>query len=188
MHLGDDYIGIKAWLVKHYGDASRIVNNTIASLSKKKKPNPTNKKDRYTFYSDIVIALLRLERLTNDKLVDNVLLNECLYSRSTLHILISLLPQADYTELKRELTRRDIDFNNPVGVLTFTCFKDFCTIERNAMEGTQPNPSHGIFQDYNSHVPWIITSMNSPPAPSSLHCVPRKGGRKFRKNGFAGLA
>ena len=114
MHLGVDYIGIKAWLVKHYGVASRIVNNTIAALSKKKKPNPTNKKDRYTFYSDIVIALLRLERLTNDKLVDNVLLNECLYSRSTLHILISLLPQTDYTELKRELTQRDIDFNNPV--------------------------------------------------------------------------
>ena len=88
MHLGDDYIGIKAWLVKHYGDASRIVNDTISSLSKKKKPNPTNRKDRYTFYSDIVIALLRLERLTNDKLVDNVLLKECLFSRSTLHILI----------------------------------------------------------------------------------------------------
>ena len=108
MRLGDDYIGIKAWLVKHYGDASRIVNDTIAALSKKIKPNPTSKKNRYTFYSDIVIAFLRLEYLTNDKLVDNVLLNECLYSRSTLHILISLLPQADYTELKRELTRRDI--------------------------------------------------------------------------------
>ena len=63
MHLGDDYIGIKAWLVKHYSDASRIVDDTIASLSKKKKPNPTNKKDRYTFYSDIDIALLRLERV-----------------------------------------------------------------------------------------------------------------------------
>ena len=65
----------KHGLVKHYGDASRIVNDTIAALSKKKKPNPTSKKDRYTFYSDIVIALLRLERLTNDKLIDNVLLS-----------------------------------------------------------------------------------------------------------------
>ena len=68
MHIGDDNTAIKAWLVKHYGDASRIVNDTIAAIAKKKKPNPTNKKDRYTFYSDIVIALLRLERLTNDKL------------------------------------------------------------------------------------------------------------------------
>ena len=63
MHLGDDYIGIKAWLVKHYGDASRIVNDTIAALSKKKNPNPNNNKDRYTFYSDIGVSLLRLERL-----------------------------------------------------------------------------------------------------------------------------
>ena len=61
MHLGDDYVGMK-WLVKHYGDASRIVNDTVAALSKKKKPNLTKKKDGYTFYSDIVIALLKLER------------------------------------------------------------------------------------------------------------------------------
>ena len=33
------------------------------------------------------------------------------------------------------MTRRDIDYNNPVGPLMFSCFKDFCTIERNAMEG-----------------------------------------------------
>ena len=101
MHLGDDYISIKAWLIKHYGDASRIVNDTIASLAKKKKPSSGNRKDRYTFYSEIVVALLRLERLTNDNLVDRKLLNDCLYSRSTLHILISLLPQSDYTDLKR---------------------------------------------------------------------------------------
>ena len=101
MHLGDDYISIKAWLIKHYGDASRIVNDTIAWLAKKKKPSSGNRKDRYTFYSEIVVALLRLERLTNDNLVDRKLLNDCLYSRSTLHILISLLPQSDYTDLKR---------------------------------------------------------------------------------------
>ena len=41
------------------------------------------------------------------------------------------------------MTRRDIDHNNPVGPLMFTCFKDFCMIERNAMEGglaDEPEP------------------------------------------------
>ena len=42
---------------------------------------------------------------------------------------------SDYTELKREMTRRDIDHSNPVGPLMFSCFKEFCVIERNAMEG-----------------------------------------------------
>ena len=52
-----------------------------------------------------------------------------------MQLLISLLPQADFTELKREMTRRDIDYNNPHGPLMLACFKDFCMIERNAMEG-----------------------------------------------------
>ena len=70
-------------------------------------------------------------------------MNNCLYSRSTLSLLISLLPQGDFIELKREMTRRDIDYNNPVGPLMFACFKDYCKIERNAMEGEiadEPKP------------------------------------------------
>ena len=110
-------------------DASRIVNDTITALAKKKKPSPGSAKDRYKFYSEIVVSILRLERLTKEKLIDTVQLNDCLHSRSTLHLL--------------EMTRRDIDHNNPVGPLMFTCFKDFCMIERNAMEGglaDEPEP------------------------------------------------
>ena len=131
----DDYVGLKSWLIEQYGDASRIVNNTINSLSRKKKPSPGNKRDRYNYYSEIVVSILRLARLTKESAIDNVQLNNCLYSRSTLQLLISLLPQADFTELKREMTRRDIDYNNPHGPLMLACFKDFCMIERNAMEG-----------------------------------------------------
>ena len=126
---------IKLWLIEHYGDASRIVNDTISALAKKKKPAPGSPRDRYKFYSEIVVSILRLERLTKEKLIDTKQLNDCLHSRSTLHLLISLLPPSDFVELKREMTRRDIDHSNPVGTLMFTCFKDFCVIERNAMEG-----------------------------------------------------
>ena len=138
-----DYAEIKTWLIDHYGDASRIVNDTITALAKKKKPSPGSTKDRYKFYSEIVVSILRLERLTKEKLINTVQLNDCLHSRSTLHLLISLLPTGDFTELKREMTRRDIDHNNPVGPLMFTCFKDFCMIERNTMEGglaDEPEP------------------------------------------------
>ena len=131
----DDYLALKSWLIEQYGDASRIVNDTINSLSKKRKPSPGNKTDRYKYYSEIVISILRLGRLTKKPAIDKSQLNNCLYFRSTLQLLISLLPQADFTELKREMTRRDIDYNNLFGPLMLACFKDFCTIERNAMEG-----------------------------------------------------
>ena len=104
-------------------------------LSRKKKPSTGNRHDRYNYFSDIVVSILRLERLTKESVFDNDQLNNCLYSRSTLQLLISLLPQSDFTELKREMTRRDIDYNNPAGALMFSCLKDFCTIERNTMEG-----------------------------------------------------
>ena len=54
---------IKSWLIEHYGDASRIVNNTINVLTKKKKPTPGSTKDRYKFYLEIAITVLGLERL-----------------------------------------------------------------------------------------------------------------------------
>ena len=78
-----DYAEIKTWLIEHYGDASRIVNDTITALAKKKKPSPGSAKDRYKFYSEIVVSILRLERLTKEKLIDTVQLNDCLHSRST---------------------------------------------------------------------------------------------------------
>ena len=56
----DDYIGLKSWLIEQYGDASRIVNDTINLLSRKKKPSPGNKRDRYNYYSEIVVSILRL--------------------------------------------------------------------------------------------------------------------------------
>ena len=59
---------IKLWLIEHYGDASRIVNDTITALAKKKKPSPNFPKDRYKFYSEIVVSILRLERLTKEKI------------------------------------------------------------------------------------------------------------------------
>ena len=88
-------------------------------------------------------------------------------------MLISFLPPSDFTELKRETTRRDIDYNNPVGPLMLSCFKDFCTIERNAMEGEivdEPEPApqpqkpkmkavHGaIYQSGNSSEEGVIGS------------------------------
>ena len=52
-----------------------------------------------------------------------------------MQLLIAVLPQSDFTQLKREMTRRNINYNNPVGPLMLSCFKDFCTIKRNNMEG-----------------------------------------------------
>ena len=39
----DDYEALKKWLKEQYGDASRIVKDTMNSLSRKKKPSTGNK-------------------------------------------------------------------------------------------------------------------------------------------------
>ena len=77
-----DYAEIKTWLIEHYGDPLRIVNDTITALAKKKKPSPGSAKDRYKFYSEIVVSILRLERLTKEKIIDTVQLNDCLHSKN----------------------------------------------------------------------------------------------------------
>ena len=100
----DDYTSLKSWLVEQYGDASRIVSDTINSLCRKKKPNQGNKGDKDNYYSDIVVSILRLERFTKESVINKVQWNNCLYFRSTLQLLISLLPQSDFIELKREMT------------------------------------------------------------------------------------
>ena len=71
----DDYVVLKKWLIEQYGDASRIVNDTINSLSRKKKPSAGNKHDRYNYFSDIVVSILKLECLTKESVIDNDQLN-----------------------------------------------------------------------------------------------------------------
>ena len=47
------YSMIKPWLISNYGGLSRIVGDIINNLSKRGKPAPDNRKEKFSFYSGI---------------------------------------------------------------------------------------------------------------------------------------
>ena len=50
---------------------------------------------------------------------------------------MSLLPDGDFEDFTRMLTKEKLDWNNPSGVKTFDVFREMCEIERNAMESAR---------------------------------------------------
>ena len=63
MTRSDNYALMREWLVSSYGGASRIINDTVMALGKRKKPVPTDRSERYLHVSAILAALQRLEKL-----------------------------------------------------------------------------------------------------------------------------
>ena len=55
---------MKTWLITNYGGPAKIVGDIINSLSRKSKPVPGSRKDKFVFYSAITGAIQRLERLS----------------------------------------------------------------------------------------------------------------------------
>ena len=63
IHISDEYSMMKIWLISNYGGPSRIDGDIVNNLSKKGKPTPDNRKEKFRFYSAITGAIQRLERL-----------------------------------------------------------------------------------------------------------------------------
>ena len=135
----DSYSEMKDWLITNYGGASRIINDILNNLSNKQKPYNSNKSLKYSYYSTIMGALQRLEKLAKVSWINKNELEICLYSRGTLSSLAKLLLPKDYDNWIREMTRMSLDFNNPSGSATFQCLKSICTMERNANEASRNN-------------------------------------------------
>ena len=133
----DSYAEMKDWLITNYGGASRIINDILNNLSNKSKPHNSNKAQKYVYYSTIMGALQRIEKLAKVSWINKNELDICLYSRGTLSSLSKLLLPKDYDNWVREMTRLDLDFNNPTGKATFQCLKSICTMERNANEASR---------------------------------------------------
>ena len=105
------------------------MGDIVSKLSRKSKPIPGNRKEKFSFYSAITGSIQRLERLSRVSYINGVELEACLLSRSTLSSLIGLFPTAWYDLWVREMTVSGLDFRNPVGAETFNCFKKVCVIE-----------------------------------------------------------
>ena len=88
---------------------------TVMALGKQKKPAGNDLSERYLHLSAILPALQRLEKLICHNLTLGTELKECLPSRNTLTSLSKILITQDYDEYIREMTRRNLDWRNPLG-------------------------------------------------------------------------
>ena len=105
---------MREWLVQNYSGSARIINDTVMALARRKKPSVSDRPDRYLHISAIIAALQRLEKLMCSNPALGVELKDCLYSRDTLTSLTKLLISQDYDEYIKEMTRRDLDWRNPL--------------------------------------------------------------------------
>ena len=134
-----NYALMREWLVINYGRASRILNDTVMALGKQKKPAPADCSDRYLHVSAILAALQRLEKLICSNPTLGFELKECLYFWNTLIYLSKLLISHDYDKYIKEMTRRRLDWRNPLGPDTYECFRYICTMEKNMLEAASDN-------------------------------------------------
>ena len=138
INKSDSYQDMKQWLILNYGGASRIVNDIVNNLSLKSKPESGSIGEKYAYYAAITSALQRLEKLAKVSSINKIDLDDCLYSNSTMMELSRLLLNKDYQSWVREMTKRDLDFKNPTGFASFSCFKEICIQERNTYEVSRP--------------------------------------------------
>ena len=134
INLSDNYIAMRDWLIDTYGGAERIVNDILASLSRKSKPVASDRSQRYSHLSVILAALHRLERLAISGHINSSRFESALYSRTSLTCLTNLLPQPDYDKYIEEMIRLSLDWRNPVGEPTFQCFKTVITMLHSTLE------------------------------------------------------
>ena len=116
INIFDEYVMMKTWLISNYDGPLRIVGDIINNLSKRSKPAPDKRKEKFSFYSAITGAIQKLERLSRVTHINGAELESCLLSRSMLSSLIKVLPTAEYDLWVREMTVAGLDFRNPVGI------------------------------------------------------------------------
>ena len=113
----------------------------------------------------MLTALQRLEKLICTNPTLGIELKECLHSRNTLTSLSKFLITQDYDEYIREMTRRNLDWRNPLGQETYECFRYICPMEKNMLEAARDN---GGFS----------TPRSIPPPSLSTGMAPSKGKSK----------
>ena len=109
------------------------------ALTQRKKPAANDHADQYTHISAIIAALQRLEKLICSNHALGIEVKDCLYSRDMLTSVTKLLIAQDYDEYIKEMTRRNLDWRNPLGEETYNCFRHICVMEKNMLEASRDN-------------------------------------------------
>ena len=81
MTRSNNYALMREWLVSIYGEAARILNDTVMALTRRKKPTANNQSDRYLHVPAILAALQWLEKLICSNPTLGVDLKEFVFSK-----------------------------------------------------------------------------------------------------------
>ncbi len=129
--FSDDFAKIREWLIKTYGRADRIIGDILKALSMHQAPAMHDKPERYAYLARISMAVARFDKLAKIPDINISSLNSILYCMNTVFGLIQLLPSQDQDQLRRKMTERNLDWDNPQGAATYALFKEYCETERN---------------------------------------------------------
>ena len=135
--FSDDFAKIREWLIKTYGRADRIIGDILKALSMHQAPAMHDKPERYAYLARISMAVARFDKLAKIPDINISSLNSILYCMNTVFGLIQLLPSQDQDQLRRKMTERNLDWDNPQGAATYALFKEYCETERNIVSAYQ---------------------------------------------------
>ena len=131
--LESNYKKLREFLVENYGDGLDIIEAIISDLEDKGKPTSNSYKHRAEYFTTIIGAIRRIEKLCEYPSINDVDVKRNLHSKATLKRLIKLLTPADRTNFYRQADE-DLDPKRMRGPDALKEYLNFCSKECTALE------------------------------------------------------
>ena len=132
--ISENYIGLKEWLVKQFGNSIAAPECILQPLEKAVRPADKDAQARAKYFLSIRTALEKMEKLADRKEADVQMLQSHLYSHPFMKRLIDMIPPLDQSEFSRVLMTKGFDSMMVHGEYAFKEFSKFCYNEGHAME------------------------------------------------------
>ena len=111
-----DYLKIKAFLIRKYGDVMTIANTICDDLESKKKPGPhASFQVTSDFFTLLLSGIYKIRNLAKIQDLDASELNQYIHSRIFLERLVALLPDSHRYEFNKKASDQDLDPQKLVG-------------------------------------------------------------------------
>ena len=111
-----DYLKIKAFLIRKYGDVMTIANTICDDLESKKKPGPlASFQVTSDFFTLLLSGIYKIRNLAKIQDLDVLELNQYIHSRIFLERLVALLPDSHRCEFNKKASDQDLDPQKLVG-------------------------------------------------------------------------
>ena len=132
--ISTDFIALKNWLLKEYGDYLCVTESMVSNLEAIAKPSIKDYAARADYFLKLESMLQKIEKLKDNKEVDSVLLKNHVYSQPFMKRIIALLPTEDMIEYTKIIGNSGYDTRRIMGEAPYTHLVTYCKNEGAAME------------------------------------------------------